>query len=417
MEAQRASRHLVLIIGGVALMLAIATWFVVHVSQTFGRSTYDVRFAVNNAFGIFAGADDVRFRGVPAGTIEKVERDGTQLVILARIRSGYGPIYQNAHAQLRPITPLNDVYLDIIDPGTPGAGRAVASRPLPESQTTTSVTVPDVLDGLTADARRNGYQLLDNLGNGLADGGLRLRQAFVQLGPLLRDAGVLTHEIALHQYETQRLIHNTASLMSTLSTRDGQLKQLVSTGAATFGALQQSSGDLNMTLSELAPTVVQLDSTLTSVHAVIDTVDTALSSLMPVADRLPGGLRDLRSLADVLGPAATRLEPAAISLTPFVQRVRDLLVPVGQITSGLLPQTPVVNRTATDLVKCKTGVIDFFQWNASLTKMGDTTGGPVPRGNLAFGIPSPNQQILRDPVPSCAPGTVERYVIQPGDEH
>jgi hypothetical protein len=277
--------------------------------------------------------------------------------------------------------------------------------------------VPDVLDGLTADARRNGYQLLDNLGNGLADGGLKLRQAFVQLGPLLQDAGVLTHEIALHQYETQRLIHNTAVLMSTLSTRDAQLKQLVSTGAATFGTLQQSSGDLNMTLSQLAPTVGQLDSTLTSVHSVVDTVDAALSSLIPVADRLPGGLRDLRNLADVLGPAATRLRPAAISLTPFVQRVRDLLVPVGQITAGLLPQTPVVNRTATDLVKCEAGVIDFFQWNASLTKMGDTTGGPVPRGNLAFGIPSPNQQILRDPVPACTPGTVERYVIQSGDEH
>jgi ABC-type transporter Mla subunit MlaD len=354
---------------------------------------------------------------VPAGTIGKVERHGTQLVIVATIRSKYGPIYRNAHAQLRPITPLNDVYLDVTDPGTPSAGPAVATQPLPETQTTTSVTVPDVLDGLTADARINAYRLLDNLGNGLSDGGLKLRQAFVQLGPLLQDAGVLTREVALHRYETERLIHNTAVLARTLATREGQLRRLVSTGAATFGALQQSSGDLDATLAQLAPTVEQLQSTLVSVRGALGTVDTGLSSLIPVADRLPGGLHDLRDLADVLGPAARRLQPAATSMTPFVQRVRELLGPTSQITSGLLPQTPIVNRTATDLVKCKSGVIDFFQWNASLTKMGDTTGGPVPRGNLAFGIPSPTPQVLRDPAPSCAPGAVERYVIQPKDEH
>lgn len=417
-EASRSAPHLVTILVGVALLLAIGTWFVVNISQTFGRSTYDVRFAVNNAFGIFAGADEVRYRGVPAGTIEAVERHGTQLVILARIRSRYGPVYRNARAELRPITPLNDVYLDIVNPGTPSAGRAVAEKPLSQSQTATDVTVPDVLDGLTSDARRSAYRLLDNLGNGLTDGGgLKLRQAFVQLGPFIKQAGALTHEIAVHQTDTEQLVHDATLLTATLATRQAQLKRLVATGAATFGAVQQSSGDLNSTLAQLAPTVQQLNATLTSVHSVLGTVDHGLASLIPVAGELPRGLRDLRSLAAVLGPAATRLTPAARAITPFVQRVRDLLGPAGQITAGLLPQTPVINRTTTDLVNCKTGVSDFFQWNASLTKMGDTTGGPVPRGNLAFGIPSPSTNLVRDPVRSCTPGMPERYVIQPGDEH
>jgi virulence factor Mce-like protein len=416
-EGRRAARHLVTIIGGTALLIGIAAWFIVNISQTFGRSTYDVRFAVNTAFGIFAGADEVRFRGVPAGTIEAVQRHGTQLVILARIRSQYGPVYRNARAEVRPITPLNDVYLDIVDPGTPGAGRAVAGQPLPQSQTTTSVTVPDVLDGLTSDARQSAYRLLDNLGNGLADGGLKLRQAFVQLGPFLQDAGVLTREAAVHQADTEQLIRDASILTATLAGRQAQLKRLVATGAATFGALQQSSGDLNATLVQLAPTVEQLNSTLVSVRSVLGTVNGGLASLVPVADELPSGLRNLRGLADVLDPAATRLGPAVHAMTPFVERVRDLLGPTSQITAGLLPQTPIINRTATDLVKCKTGVTDFFQWNASLTKMGDTTGGPVPRGNLAFGIPSPTPQLVRDPVQACTPGTPERYVIQPGDEH
>jgi phospholipid/cholesterol/gamma-HCH transport system substrate-binding protein len=416
-EARRGARPLITIIAGTVLLIGIAAWFVVNISQTFGRSTYDVRFAVSNAFGIFAGADEVRFRGVPAGTIEAVERHGAQLVILARIRSQYGPVYRNAQAAVRPITPLNDVYLDITNPGTPSAGRVVANQPLPESQTTTSVTVPDVLDGLTSDARQSAYRLLDNLGNGLADGGLKLRQAFVQLAPFLQDAGVLTREVALHQAETEQLVRDAEVLTATLATRQAQLRRLVATGAATFGALQQSSGDLNATLAQLPGTVQQLNSTLGSVRSVLGTVNGGLTSLIPVADELPSGLRNLRALAGVLRPAAARLAPAVSAMTPFVQRVRDLLGPTSQITAGLEPQTPIINRTATDLVKCQTGVIDFFQWNASLTKMGDTTGGPVPRGNLAFGIPSPIPQVNRDPVQACTPGLPERYVIQPGDEH
>ena len=281
---------------------------------------------------------------MPAGTIEAVQRDGTQLVILARIRSQYGPVYRNARAEVRPITPLNDVYLDITDPGTPSAGRAVAGQPLPQSQTTTSVTVPDVLDGLTSDARQNAYRLLDNLGNGLSDGGLKLRQAFVQLGPFLQDAGTLTRAVALHQTETEDLIHDAAVLTATLATRQAQLKRLVATGAATFGTLQQSSGDLNATLTQLAPTVEQLNSTLVSVRSVLGTVNGGLTRLIPVANELPGGLHDLRA-SPRCSIRPRRGSPPQQRDDPVRARRPRRLGPASQITSGPAAADAIVNRT------------------------------------------------------------------------
>jgi ABC-type transporter Mla subunit MlaD len=417
-EGRRAARPAVLVAVSAALTLAMAGWFLTHISEVFGHKTYDVRFQVDNAFGIFEGFDDVRFRGVPAGTIERIERHGTQLVLVARLQRKYGPIYNDARAEVRPITPLNDVYLDIVDPGTPAAGRAQADRPLAQRQTTTSVTVPEVLDGLTADARQNAYRLLDNLGNGLADGGLRLRRAFVELGPLLRDAGALSQAVALHKTQTARLVHNTAQLTGELGRRDVQLHRLLATGSAVLVTLQQGSGDLDRTLVQLGPTVRQLDTSLAAVRGVIGDVDAGVSRLYPVAERLPGGLRSLSSLAAVLEPAARRLQPAVTSVDRWAQPVRTLLGDTSQITGGLLPQAPVINRTADDLVACRKGVIGFFQWDASLTKFGDATGGPVARGNLALGVPALSSAgALRDPEQACTPGVPPRGPVGPEDKH
>ncbi|MEA2169202.1 MAG: phospholipid/cholesterol/gamma-HCH transport system substrate-binding protein [Solirubrobacteraceae bacterium] len=418
-EAVRSARPTAMFVVGIVIAIGIAAWLLINISNVFGRKTYDVRFKVDNAFGIFEGFDDVRFRGVPAGTIEKIERDGTQMIVLARIQKKYGPVYNDAHAELRPVTPLNDIYLDISDPGHPSAGKVEADKPLAESQTTTSVTVPDVLDGLTVDARTNAYRLLDNLGNGLADRGLKLRQSFVELAPLLTQAGQLADQIALHKTQTARLVHNTGILTDELARRETDLKRLISTGALTLGTLQQGRGDLDATLRELGPTFTELQASLASVRGIVDDVDGGLQSLYPVAEKLPSGLKDLRELGNVLAPAAKALTPAitkfygwTVPVTGFLEQGNDIAEAFNQ---G--PTVSALNRTATDLVACKQGVIGFFQWNASLSKFGDKTGGPIPRGNLAIGAPAPTGPPLRDPVQSCTPGYPARGVPTLSDEH
>src|SRR5207247_8395701 len=107
------------------------------------------------------------------------------------------------------------------------------------------VTVPDVLDTLGTDQRVAANQLLDQLGNGMADGGVRLRRAFVAVVPFLQQAGELTRQIAVREGATKRLISNTAVLTTELGRRERILKRLVASGAATLGTLQQGSGDLD----------------------------------------------------------------------------------------------------------------------------------------------------------------------------
>jgi virulence factor Mce-like protein len=417
-EARRSVRSGVLFAVGAIVMLAIAAYLVTNLVPTFGHDTYQVRFAVPQDFGVFEGVSDVRFRGVKAGTISSAERRGTQLILVATIRKDAGIVYRNARAQIRPITPLNDVYLDIVDPGTPSGGRADPNQPLNESQTETSVTVPDVLNTFNPDARLGAQRLLDQLGNGVADGGLKLRRALVALAPFLKQAGALTQDIAYRSAITKRLIHNTAVLTTELGRRQIELRRLVATGAATVGTLAAGSRDLDATLAQIGPTFTELRSSLASVRGVIGTVDAGVSSLYPVADRLQGGLASLRSLNATLSPAVAALQRPVSALVPWVVQLNQVSDRLQPIATALRPQVPTVDRLAQRLVDCQKGVIGFFQWNTSLSKFGDQNG-PEPRGNLAFGIPAvglPGEP-LRLPEKGCTPGLPVRAVPAPGDLH
>ncbi|MBA2349313.1 MAG: MCE family protein [Solirubrobacterales bacterium] len=417
LEFRRASLPSLAFASGLAVMAVIVAYYLINISPGFGRDSYKVRFAVPQNYGVFPGFDDVRFRGVPVGTIEKAERDGSRLILVAKLRKDAGVVYNDAKAQIRPITPLNDVYLDIVDPGTKAAGRATPDRPLDESQTQTSTTVPDVLDIFDEDVQRNTYRILDQLGNGMADGGARLRRAFLALEPFLTDAGQLTQQIALRETDTKQLITNTALLTRALADRERGLRRLVATGSATVGTLGASSGALDQTVAELAPTLEQLQSSLRAVRGVVGDVNSGVTSLYPVADRLPTALTSLQALAPTLDDAATALRTPVAKLAPFAGELGRVANHLAPITAAFRPLVPTVNRTSRNLVDCEKGVIGFFQWNASLTKFGDANG-PVPRGNLAFGVPDSGvSKLKRSPVQACTPGMPPAGVVTEKDKN
>ncbi len=418
MEARRASGPSAFFVAGLAVALLIAAYLFSNISEIFGKDTYKVRFAVAQDYGVFEGFDDVRFRGVPAGTITKVERRGSRLILVATVRKDRGVVYRDARAQIRPITPLNDVYLDIVDPGTPAAGRADPQRPLDESQTETSVTVPDVLNIFDADVRVSTARMLDDLGNGMKDGGVKLRNAFVALGPFLRQASTLTDQVATRERATKRLIHNAAILTTELGRRETELKRLVETGAATAGTLGEERDGLDRTLTELGPTVTELRASLAAVRGVVGDVDTGVRSLYPVADKLDGALGSVRDLNSTLAPAVAGLRRPVRTLVPWVKQLDQVTDRLRPTARALRPQAPTLNRLTQGLVDCEKGIIGFFQWNTSLSKFGDQNA-PIPRGNLAFGVPAAGApgEPLRQPIQACTPGLPVRGVPSKEDLH
>jgi ABC-type transporter Mla subunit MlaD len=369
---------------GTLVGIACALYIGVHVSRTLLASTHEVRFGVDDVTGVVAGKDDVRYKGIPAGTITKVEIVAGHPVLTARIQTKYGQIYRNARAVLRPNTALQDMYIDITDRGSSAAGVAKKADPLPTSQTDSSVHIDDVLDVFGAGERTRLRSLLDNFGNGLRGRGAALRTAFVQAVPFLQVAGRVSQQLAARAPITKRLVHNAALLTTELGRREQTLRALVREGSATLSTLQAGSSDLNATLQALPPTMTAIDSSFTAVRGVLGDVDTAVQSLYPVAGALPTSLAAVNRLNASASPAVRALQDPVQRLVPFAQALAPLSASLSQAVSALRPQVGTIDRVTKDLAACKTGVQGFFQWDASMSKYGDVRG-PVPRGNVVIG--------------------------------
>ncbi|HEX6388032.1 MAG TPA: MlaD family protein [Solirubrobacteraceae bacterium] len=404
LEARRGARPLVTILIGAAVGLAIAVFIATNVSRTLLSKTREMSFVVNDATGVVKGADEVRVKGIPAGTITKVELADGQARITAKVQRKYGEVYRDARAELRPNTALQDMYLNIVDRGTKAAG-ALDGEPLPAGQTHVAVDINDVLGTFKAPVRQRLHTLVDQLGNGMADRGARLRTAFAQFIPFIQDAGKISRQLAAREPLVRRLVHNTAVLTSTIAARQRRLDTLVDSGSRTLATLRDARGNLGATLDALPATLRAVDSSFTALRGVLPDVDTAVRSLGPVAGRLPGALDDLQRLNASAAPAVAKLRAPVQELTPLSAALRPVSHDLAATLDALQPQVPVIGKVTRDVADCKRGVVGFFQWNLSLGKYGDSRG-PYPRGNLAVGAQS--SSLLNDPSEffgtNCTPG-------------
>lgn len=404
LELRRGARPAVTVLIGALVALAGAIYITAHVSRTLLSGSYTARFEVRDASGVVPGSDDVRFKGIPVGTITKVDLTGSVPVLTAKIRPGYR-FYQDARAQLRPNTALNDMFIDVVARGHRAAGAVDDAHPLGVARTDTSVNIDDVLNVFQGRTREDMRALLDGLGNGLQDRGAKLRAAFAQLTPLLQVAARVTDQLAARRPITRRLVHNTAILTTALAARDAELRTLLRNGSGALSALQAGSGDLDTTLRQLPPTLASIDSSFAAVQSVVGDVDRAVTTLRPVARQLPQSLAALRRLNDAAAPAVAALREPVGRLVPFARALVPLAADLHATVDALAPQIHTVDHTTKDLAACKKGVQGFFQWDASMSKYGDVRG-PVPRGNVVVGAQSSG--VLADPneyaPQACTPG-------------
>jgi len=395
LEVRRSVRPLVVLAGGGVVGLACWFFLFANVGGNLFTSHYDVRFALNDATSVVAGRHDVRLKGIKVGEITKVQLADGKPVLTAQIASKWGRIYRDARARLRPNTALEDMYLDIVDRGSKPAGVAAAREPIAASQTRSSVQIEEVLQAFNPDVRGRLRILLANLGNGLADRGTQLREAFQRLTPLLKVTGDVSNAFATRSRQTRRLMHNFASLTAELRRRDTGLRRLVDAGGAALGTLGDNSESLDATLHELPATVQELDRSLATVHGVLPDVDRALVALRPSVRALPEGLKGLSELSRSADPALRALQPTVASLRPLSRSLRPASAGLADSAKALLPQVPALDHVAKKTADCTIAIYGFFQWTASVTKFWDSLG-VFPRGDAAVSINAPGG-VARDP--------------------
>lgn len=387
LEIQRA-RMPFLVLAALAAAALLAGW-VIFRNLSFERPWQDyiqVQAAFQDVKGAAPGKQPVRISGVQVGVVKDWRVAGDHAVLTLSIERRHGRIYRDARMRLRPVTPLQDMYVDV-DRGTPAAGVLGADEVLPADRTRTPVDISRVLNTFDAPTRQRLGLLLDGLGAGLEDRGAALRDAFTRLGPFLSTARSLGSALGERRRSTARLVTNLERLTATLATRNRQLTGLVRDGSTTLGVLADHDRDLDATLRELSPALRSLRTSFVALQRAEDELDPAIRSLGPVSARLSGGLSALRRFGDEAAPALAALEPAVRALRPLSQELTPTASGLRGAVAALRPQAPGLDRVTQRLLPCLGAAARFFQWTPSVIKFGDANGAN-PRADLTIGVDS-----------------------------
>jgi virulence factor Mce-like protein len=388
LEIRRAWRPFLIVFVLVGFA-GVAAWYVFHKqeAQWPWQATRKYQVAFQDVKGVRAGQQQVRIAGVKVGIISDAKVRGKTAVLTLSLDDKYGKLYKNARLRLRPVTPLQDMYVSIDSRGTPNAGELGKSDVLGMQQTDSPVDIANVLNTFDTDTRKRLAALTDDFGEGVGGHGEELRRAFAALAPFLRTAGRLAGAMTDRRREIARVVDNLGRLTAAVNTRDQELTGLVRDGHATVAELAAHDQTLAATLSELPVTLTRMRSSFATLRDAETQVDPALASLRPVAAQLQDGLKSLEGLSKDASPALTALRPAAKDLRPMATSLPPTADALKDALTKLQTTAPRLDDATSDLVPCRLTTAKFFQWTLSVLKFYDSNGA-YPRGELVLGAPA-----------------------------
>lgn len=411
LEARRSRGPLVVYLGIVILALGAGAVILRNINVQYPWSSpQQLRVVVDNAAGVKSGLNQVRISGVQVGKITSADLVGGRAVLSVSINDGQRPVYKDARFELRPQTALEDMYLNVVDRGTPAAGSAKTGEPIEAARTRTPVSASAVLNTFNGDTRARMETLMDELGVGLGDRGDQLRDAIVEILPFLQSARQFSSSIAQRGGQTRRLVRNLRLLTEELGTRDESLRSLVRRGATTVDALSANAPALDRLLAELPGFLEDVPPAFSVVRSGLDRVDPALDELRPTAAALDDGLQALDEIVRDADPALAALRKPVRDLQPLARNLPPTARDLDRAFAALQPVALRLDRVTRKISGCKTGVAGFFQWNPSVFKFSDN-GGTVPRGDVSQGAESAGG-LIRTPnlkqYPTCVnPGSAK----------
>ncbi len=360
------------------------------------------KVAFDNVEGVSPGRHELRIAGVKAGSIKASRIENGQPVLELNVEKRYAPLHTDAKVVIRPVTALEDMYVDILSRGSKDAPVLPPGGTLPERRTRSMVEVGRVLNVLDEDTRPRLAQLLTQLARGTDDRGARLREGFGQLGPFLETATELGDVLRERRRTVARLVHNVGDLTGALGKRDHQLAGFVDEGQRLLVKLAEHDAPLSSTLAQLPGTLTQVRTTFADVRETETTLDSALRSLGPVADRLPAGLDSLRGFSEDAREPVRSLRPAVQRLRPLAREL-PTTASVGEAAlSPLARQATQLDHGTRILAPCLPLVSTFLNRLNSMLKFGD--GGYVPnaRASVMVDFHTPGE-ILKHPDWRVAP--------------
>jgi phospholipid/cholesterol/gamma-HCH transport system substrate-binding protein len=358
------------------------------------QDVYTVKAELTSADAIVGGlGQPVNVVGVKVGQVTGTKLvDGRAVVTLQIQRDQVPRLYRNATAVLEPVTPLNDMQVEL-DPGTPTAAPMRPGDVLGVRQTAPPVPLSDLLRTLDGDTRAYLTSLIASAGQGFGDRGPDLRRMLRALGPTTHQAGLIARAAAARRTALARLVHSLAQV-TTAATQDRQLASLIAAGNQTLKTIAVQDRPLHDALKNLPPTLDLTRTTLKHLEPLAAKLDPTLTSLMPAVRALPGTLSQVKPFAEEATVALRR------NIRPFVRAASPLARKLAPTVTTLTPTTPRLTRAFQILTYAANelaynpdpggknrGFLYWLAWGMhnlnSVISVGDAHGG-IARSQLMF---------------------------------
>ncbi len=407
LEIRRSAKPFLMYVGiGIA---GLIVFLIIFRNLTFQRPWQHyktVRAEFQDVKGIFPKGHQVRLHGVKVGIVSSSDLEDGKAVLTLKIEDKFGDIYKDAKLRIRPVTPLDDLYVNVENRGTKAAGPAGKSFIIPATDTVSPVDISRVLNTFDTDTRGKLRILLSELNKALGpEGGEKLQATFEQTAPFLHVAQQATAVMHKRDVNLKRLVTNFGELSDALSKRDSQLQRLVTQGNQTLGELAANDGALGDTFDQIAELLPVMRSTFANVRTMEANLDPALRGLTPVTESLEKGLNGLEQFGREATPALKALRTPVRNL----RTMSKVLLPTAQNLSAaftrLQPQAPQFQKLTDRTADCITDIQHFFQNTISVLKFGDANGA-FPRATVVVGADTSTAGAIPGsggkPRPNCA---------------
>jgi phospholipid/cholesterol/gamma-HCH transport system substrate-binding protein len=372
-----------MLLGGIGLAASVYLLIEERAPLPF-QDVYTVKAEFSAADGVVSGlGQPVNVVGVKVGQVVGAQLvDGRALVTLEIQRHQLPRLYQNATAVLEPITPLNDMQINLT-PGAPPAAPLAPGDTITVGQTNAPVPLSDLLSTLDGDTRTFFTSLIASLDQGTAGRGPDMRRVLLALGPTTAQAGRITRAVSQRRVALARLVHNVA-VVTRAASRDSQLASLVVAGNQTLQALAREDVPLRQAIAKLPATLDVARSTLVSLEPFAQKLGPTVSALLPAVRRLPATFSALRPFAHA-GTAAVsgEIRPLVREAQPLVSELAPTVTTLSGATPHLSRSFEILTYLANELAYNPGGKNQgFLFWTAwafhnfnSVISVGDAHGG------------------------------------------
>jgi virulence factor Mce-like protein len=312
----------------------------------------------------------VRIAGVDVGQVSKVEPaggDSPAVVVTMKLKDDALPIHRDAQVKVRPRLFFEGNLFFDIRPGTPSAGALDDGDTIPASQTSAPVQLDQVLGTLQTDTREDLQKLLIGYGDALngepkpgedddQDPDTRgetaaqsLNDSLEYSADALRGGAVLNNAtLGTELHDLSKLIGSQQKIFAALSSREGQLKELITNFNTTMGALASEESNLRATIREL-PQVLE------AARPALDNLNAAFPSTRAWALEMIPGVRETPATIDAGFPwiRQVRALMSPAELQGLVDDLQPAVSDFAQFTDGQVELLPVLD----DFNRCQLEVI------------------------------------------------------------